>query len=85
VRFFHFLNSNSNLESGPVGNRAEPVRPVPTVSGLVPTCSVNPGHDTYEKGYQLWISWDLHGLHQLQNVRAQIPSQESKQSYLLPD
>jgi hypothetical protein len=35
VRFFHFLNSNSKFEFGPVGNRG----PVPTVS----TGSVNPG------------------------------------------
>jgi hypothetical protein len=41
--FFHFLNSNSNFEFGPVGNRFGPVGPVPTVSGPVPTGSVNPG------------------------------------------
>jgi hypothetical protein len=43
--FFYFLNSNSNFEFGPVGNRPEPVRtvaPVPRVSGPVPTGSVNP-------------------------------------------
>jgi hypothetical protein len=45
VRFFHFLNLSSNFEFGPVGNRPErsgPVGPVPTVSGLVRTGSVNP-------------------------------------------
>jgi hypothetical protein len=39
------LNLSSNFEFGPVGNRSErsgPVGPVPTVSGLVPTGSVNP-------------------------------------------
>jgi hypothetical protein len=41
--FFHFLNSNSNFEFGLVGNRFGPVGPVPTVSGPVPTGSVNPG------------------------------------------
>jgi hypothetical protein len=45
VRFFHFLNLNSNFEFEPVGNQPEPepVGPVPTVSGPVPTGSVNPG------------------------------------------
>jgi hypothetical protein len=58
VRFFHFLNSNSNFEFGPVRNRTEPepVRigrtgshgfgPIPTVSGPVPTDSVNPDPNT---------------------------------------
>jgi hypothetical protein len=43
VRIFHFLNSNSNFEFGPVENWSGPVGPVPTVSGPVPTGSVNPG------------------------------------------
>jgi hypothetical protein len=44
VRFFHFLNLKSNFEFGSVENWPEPDRPVrlvPTVSGPVPTSSVN--------------------------------------------
>jgi hypothetical protein len=46
------LNSNSNFEFGPVGNRKRsgPVGPVPTVSEPVPTGLVNRGWDTRGKG-----------------------------------
>jgi hypothetical protein len=50
VRYFHFLIqiqilNLDRLGTGPNRNRSGPVRPVPTVSGPVPTSSVNHGED----------------------------------------